>query len=304
MWRAGSFLLVLLAALRGSAQQADLNVVLMQSTFMLEGNSATPGMIWRGTGFVLVRPNPGTAPDATSIGGRAVLVTANHVLKDMVGTTATIYLRTHEAATDRWVERRARFRIRSGNGEPLWKKHPEADIAVMYVRLPFQPEMVISTALLATDDLLKGNRMAPGVELNCLGYPLGFEGPEGFPILRTGVIASYPLVPTKTTKNFLFDFRVFAGNSGGPVYFKQQEMRGSATMCCGAQFIMGLVTDEEIVTTPEGQQETYKGVKVQQLSIGWVVHASLIADAIAMLPSPESADAVNLTAPIEFETQR
>ena len=66
----------------------------------------------------------------------------------------------------------------------------------------------------------------------------------------------------------------------------------------GAQFILGLVTDEDIYTTPAGQKEPYEGIKVQQLSIGWVVYASLIADTINLLPSPEELESKALVVPI------
>jgi hypothetical protein len=41
------------------------------------------------------------------------------------------------------------------------------------------------------------------------------EGPFGFPILRAGRIASYPILPTADTKTILLDFPVLPGNSGG-----------------------------------------------------------------------------------------
>jgi hypothetical protein len=283
-------LLVLLLALPiVSLAQAnpDLNVLLMQSTFMLEGRAVNGTTL--GTGFVLLRPVPHSDPQGASITGTLVLITAAHVFDGMIGDTAMIHLRVHEKTTGDWAEQLASFRIRSTDGRPLWTRHPSADIAVMYVTLPVLPfEQAIPTNLLADDDILKNYRMGPGVQLNCLGYPLGDKGIAGFPILRTGVIASYPLVPTRAGKKFLFDFRVFMGNSGGPVYFKQEETRGSTTFCCGAQFIMGLVTDEELYKTPENQTEPYKGVRVQQLSIGWVVHASLIQDAINLLPTSDA----------------
>jgi hypothetical protein len=270
-------------------QSPDLNVLLMQSTFMLEGRAAAG--VTLGTGFVLLRPLPNTDPKAAMVTGHLVLITAAHVFDGMIGDTATIHLRAKQRTTGEWTEQLATFKIRGADNRPLWTRHPSADIAVMYLSFPVLPfEQPIPTTLLADDNTLVNFRMGPGLQLNCLGYPLGDKGIAGFPILRTGVIASYPLVPTRTSKKFLFDFRVFMGNSGGPVYFKQEETRGSVTFCCGAQFIMGLVTDEELYTTPENQREPYKGVKVQQLSIGWVVHASIIQDTISLLPSPGTPD--------------
>ena len=52
----------------------------------------------------------------------------------------------------------------------------------------------------------------------CLGYPLGLDS-SGFPVLRSGRIASYPVSPSSLAKTFLLDIRVYGGNSGGPVFF-------------------------------------------------------------------------------------
>jgi hypothetical protein len=70
--------------------------------------------------------------------------------------------------------------------------------------------------LLATDELLRKYELHPGDELFCLGYPLFTSADHGFPILRSGKIASYPLVPAKQHKNWLFDFRVFKGKAVDP----------------------------------------------------------------------------------------
>lgn len=293
-------LAVAFVSFAAAQEEPSLSVGLMQSTFKLEGRA--PGnSVTIGTGFILMRPLAGTpAQNGGVITGEMVLVTAAHVFEGMIGDTATIHLRIHDSSQNRWVEVLGQFKIRDSTGAPLWKRNPEADIAVMYVRPPFQPmERVIPTTLLANDDLIQRYGMDPGVELNCLGYPLGDQGIAGFPILRTGVIASYPLVPTRTTKGFLFDFRVFEGNSGGPVYFEQQNLRGSMGTCCGARFLMGLVTDEHLYKTPPGGTEPYAGVKVQQLSIGVVVHASLIAETINLLPSPELPESKPMIIPIQ-----
>ncbi len=292
--------LVLLFAPMGALAQEEpnLSVSLMQSTFMLEGQ--TPTGVTVGTGFLLMRPLAGSPENTGHTTGEFVLITAAHVLQGMTGDTAVIHLRGHDPSHN-WIEVPARFKIRTPGGAPIWKRHPDADIAVMYISLPFNPiETVVPTTLLADDKLLQQYKMGPGVELNCLGYPLGDRGIAGFPILRTGVVASYPLLPTKTTKSFLFDFRVFEGNSGGPVYFEQQDLRGSIGTCCGARFIVGLVTDETVYKTPPGQTEPYAGVRVQQLSIGWVVHASLIAETINLLPSPELPESREMMVPVEL----
>lgn len=173
------------------------------------------------------------------------------------------------------------------NGQPLWKRNPDVDVAVMYIRLSvpiFDKAPTID--LLATDEMLQKYQITPGVELKCLGYPLGDESnTAGFPILRTGDIASYPLLPSAQSKTFLFDFRVFKGNSGGPVYFSQPQFRGGVRFGGRAQFIMGLVIDERVLSEPYGQY---------QLSLGVVVHASLISQTINLLPAPETPEASSM----------
>jgi hypothetical protein len=108
---------------------------------------------------------------------------------------------------------------------PLWTRNPYADVAVMYAKdLPFEKTFKpLSADVLAADKLLSDANIKPGDELRCLGYPLGVASNDaGFPVLRSGRIASYSIVPTDKTKTFLLDLRVFKGNSGGPVFFTER----------------------------------------------------------------------------------
>jgi hypothetical protein len=54
----------------------------------------------------------------------------------------------------------------------------------------------LATDLLATDRELKKFRVHPGDTVAFLGYPHRVEANEaGFPVLRSGAIASFPLIP-------------------------------------------------------------------------------------------------------------
>src|SRR5258707_4287075 len=85
----------------------------------------------------------------------------------------------------------------------------------------------------------------------------------------------------------LLDFRVFKGNSGGPVYFVER-MRPSPKHLgsfMSYHFIVGLVSEEIIFPEQSGgpySQEFHQ----TQLGLAKVVHASLIKQTIEMLPPP------------------
>jgi hypothetical protein len=266
-------------AVSANCQQAsptdDLNVALMQSTFKIVGPGAAAGTSSTGTVFLLGSP----MPNANNL-WKMVLVTANHVFDGIRGDFAELELRRRDA-NGNWTQYPVRIRIRKGT-TPLWTKNPNADVAVAYVRPPVQIfDQVVPVSVLADDKMLSDYKVTPGTELNCLGYPYGLAANDaGFPILRGGLIASYPVLPTAATKTFLFDFRVFGGNSGGPVYFSQPLFRGNASIGPRAQFLVGLVTEQEIANAPQPVP----------LSIGVVVHASVIKRTIEMLPPPESPE--------------
>jgi hypothetical protein len=97
----------------------------------------------------------------------------------------------------------------------------------------------------------------------------------GFPILRSGKIASYPIYPTKNQPTFLYDFEIFGGNSGGPVYMVEcnRSFKGS-THIGKVQFVAGLVSQQHLCAT-------------ERLALSVVVSAPLILETINMLPSPE-----------------
>lgn len=159
----------------------ELNTRLMRSTFKIAGN----GMI--GTVFILGEPMKGESDRAYY-----VLITANHILDKMKGDEAIIFLR--EKIDDSYRKIAYPITIRK-KGEPLWVRHPEVDIAAMYINLPNDidfPSLSIST--LADDKIFEKYEIRPGDELLCLGFPFGREAnPAGFPILRSGRIASYPI---------------------------------------------------------------------------------------------------------------
>jgi hypothetical protein len=119
----------------------------------------------------------------------------------------------------------------------------------------------------------------------CLGFPFGVEANEyGFPILRSGRVASYPLVPTDKNISFLLDFQVYRGNSGGPVYFIESNRNYAGGTHIGKiQFIAGLVSEEfNITETVRALYETKQ--HVYPLALAKIIHASHILKTINQLP--------------------
>jgi S1-C subfamily serine protease len=241
----------------------EVNTGLMLSTFEIEGTNSI------GSGFVLGRP----LADGKTY--RLVLVTAAHVLRDMKGDTVVVHFR--HKVEGKWQALPKPLKIRSGL-VPLWKEHPSADVAAIYIEVPRDvfPNGVISMTTLADDEKIKKFGIHPGDEVMCLGFPVGERvGSGGFPILRSGRIASFPLLPSKTLGTFLLDFAVFPGNSGGPAYFLYAGVRGKLVVFGSELVIMGVVSREQMIANRVA------------LNLAEIVHASLIRETIELLPLPK-----------------
>jgi len=278
-------IVVILVFLGGisSAQSKDtfnINCMMMEATCKILGPGSS------GSGFILGTPDP-----MDSKFSFYTLVTAHHVLKSIQGDRAILVLRKlidREKQNYQRVE--APVQIRK-NGVALWHKHPDVDLAAMFVPLPDgAAPTVVPCSLLLTDKNIKEFELSPGTELFCLGYPFGSEATQlGFAILRSGKIASYPLLPTTLTKTFLFDFTVFPGNSGGPVYlYEKNPFYGGTTHIGAIQGIMGIVTAERNITQ-KIEQLYEKRETVTPLALGEVIHASFIKDLVSKMPLPLEA---------------
>jgi S1-C subfamily serine protease len=190
-----------------------MTVDLMSATVQLE-QPLPKGTKTVATGFLISDPTPDGQP-------RTVLITANHVFEDMPGDQATIGWRV-KGADGSWSYAPQKIAIRAA-GKPLWTRNPSRDVAVITISAP--PEFAraaIPLSWLAGDDALAKNELEPGEEMLTLGFPQGLSSnAAGFPILRSGRVASYPIGPSSSSPTFLLDFQVFPGNSGGPVWLDE-----------------------------------------------------------------------------------
>jgi V8-like Glu-specific endopeptidase len=259
----------------------DLSVELMHATVQLEqplGN----GTRTVGTGFLI----SDTAPDGRP---RTVLVTANHVFRQMPGQVARIGYRVANADGS-WSYSPQPLQIRDTGGHELWTHHPARDVAAIVISAP--PEFAkaaIPKDYLASDDTFTHYNVEAGDELMALGFPRGLAANQaGFPILRSGRIASYPVAPAKIFPTFLLDFSVFPGNSGGPVFMHDDGRRSpddAAQPPQHVEFIAGLLTQQVELNN-------------ERLEIGIVTHAQYIRETINLVDNPAAPVTIAATEPV------
>ena len=256
----------------GASMPAPLTLELIQATVQVE-QPLGDGTRTVGTGFLIDDPTPDGRP-------RVVLVTAYHVFAKMPGPIATIGFRI-ENADGSWRYDPEPLKIRDGAKE-LWTRHPDHDIAVISIDAPPSfAKAAIPEGWLAGDDTFARYQVGPGDEMLALGFPEGLSANSaGFPILRAGKVASFPLGPSDAFPTFLLDFNVFPGNSGGPVYVDEsgRQAPGADDGVPGG-FIAGLLT-----------QQVELGH--QNLSIGIVTDARFVRETLTLLDHPDAVTQV------------
>lgn len=260
----------------------DLSSDLMQATVQVE-QALPDGRHTVGTGFLVSDPAPDGRP-------RTVLVTANHVFAKMPGAMANVGYRVQDK-DGIWRFQPVPIAIRAGGAE-LWTHDPDHDVAVIEVKAPPQfAKAAIPLSWLADGGAYAKYDVGPGDEMMVLGYPEGLSANSaGFPILRSGRVAS-PLDPAAVSPTFLLDFRVFPGNSGGPVFISEAaHQRPGAASAQEVQFIAGILTQQ---VEPNNER----------LEIGIVTDAEFVREALARLDQPATAPATPVAEPATAATR-
>ncbi|WP_297696316.1 serine protease [Phenylobacterium sp.] len=257
----------------------DLAIQLMQATVQVE-QPLGDGTRTVGTGFLISDPTPDGRP-------RTILITANHVLEGMPGAAARIGFR-FQNADGSWSYAPQPVEIRDAKGHELWTHHPSRDVAALAITAPPAfAKAAIPLNYLAGDDTFTHYQVEAGDEMMALGFPRGLAANQaGFPILRAGRVASYPLAPAKIFPTFLLDFSVFPGNSGGPVFMTDQDHRHDPTGVQDPQFIAGLLTQQVELNH-------------ERLEIGIVTHAKFIRETLARLDDPQAPATMVAETPVE-----
>jgi hypothetical protein len=249
----------------------DLSAQLMQATVQLE-QPLGDGTRTVGTGFLISETTPDGKP-------HTILVTANHVFDKMPGANARVGYRIANADGS-WSYTPQPLRIRDGAGHPLWTHHPSRDVAAIAITAPDAfAKAAIPEGYLAADDTFSKYQVGAGDEMMALGFPRGLAAnPAGFPILRAGRVASFPIAPAKIFPTFLLDFAVFPGNSGGPVFMSGPARRSNgdpAQPRPDVEFIAGLLTQQVELNS-------------ERLDIGIVTNAKYIRETLALITNPDA----------------
>jgi V8-like Glu-specific endopeptidase len=255
----------------------DLPATLTQATVQIE-QAQPDGSHIVGTGFLINDPRPDGTP-------RTVLVTANHVLERMSQGEAHIGYRL-QGKDGAWTYDPQPVTIRRGKAE-LWTHHPSRDVAAIVVRAPDAfAKAAIPLAWLAGDDTFTQFGVGQGDEMMVLGYPQGLSANSaGFPILRAGRVAS-PIERAALSPTFLLDFRVFPGNSGGPVFIADTgRRRPGEAQSQDVQFVAGILTQQVEMND-------------QRLEIGIVTEASFVRETIGQLDRGAAKGTADPAAPI------
>lgn len=245
-----------------AAADDDLHTEMMRATVKLVHNSSTA------TGFIL-------APD----GNKFVLVTAGHVLEQTHGDETQVQFHRQQSPGV-YTKELSKLTIRKDD-KPLWTKHPSEDVAALRIVPPSGIDLPrIPVSRLASDESLIANKVHPGDNLACLGYPHRNESSDaGFALLRPGVIASFPLLPTAKTHTFWASANILEGDSGGPVYLARPAGSGETEV----RLILGLTSGQRFLD--EDAKLVYETMKIRhRLGLGLIVHASAIKDTIDRLP--------------------
>lgn len=203
---------------------------------------------------------------------RVVVATAAHVLSQMDDDECELILRCRNAEGC-YSRKVVKIKIREGQRD-LWTAHPDLDVAVMPVELPEDVSVTpIPLELIADESKLINRTIRVGQETWISCFPAKLESNDaGWPILRRGSIATHPLIPLKTNKTILIDYKVFGGDSGAPIAM----IVDNRPLIIGVASSMQQQTDRSTLPFEERVMHT-------PLSLSIVVQSAYLRDTITLM---------------------
>ena len=199
------------------------------NTTQIEATSPTE--CWAGTGFFIQHA------------GRIFLVSNRHVLDDDHTVTYTITVHRHSpAASDVFLSLnntrydidycnpfKISFDTRSG-----YFAHPNAGIDLACIDLTgiANPKDSILVPLSLTKVLnWAQSKLIPSQQVIFVGYPNSIKDQlYNLPVVRTGTIASMPMLDFGGEPTILLDSQIWAGSSGSPVFMSAESDGGTFSL--------------------------------------------------------------------------
>lgn len=206
LYRKTLAVLLMFVGITPAAEQAE---AAMRATVRIsQGNTSGTGWL------VALEAPPDAPPDAPR---KHLLVTAAHVFSNMDSGECTLHFRTADQERG-FVRKEVKLTIRDGQRK-LWTQHPEMDAAVIAIDLPegvdCQP---FPERRIADEKFAEAKKVRVGQDVCVACFPAKVEAnAAGWPILRKGSIATYPLLPLAEAKTIFIDYSHFGGDSGAPV---------------------------------------------------------------------------------------
>jgi len=221
-----------------------------------------------GTAFLVARPGQVESP-------ALILVTAAHVLEEMSEPQCQLILRT-QSADQSYARKEVTIPIRD-NGTPRWKRNADVDVAALEIQLPAD----VTVTPLSFDQLtdaawVADKRLRVGQQVWIPSYPAQLAANDaGWPVLRQGSVASYPLSPVAQVKTMLIDFHSFGGESGAPV------LSAAPDGCHVVGVVLGMHRQTEKVVLPLHELTFHT-----PLGLSIVVQAAFVRETIESLTAP------------------
>jgi hypothetical protein len=157
-------------------------------------------------------------------------------------------------------------------GQALWTGHACHDLAVLPIpdgmsveALPFQS--------LASEGSLRKVHSGDAVRLAVFPERTEANG-AGFPVLRSGSIASYPVIPFERHPVMLVDATAWPGDSGGPV------MHAGLRTPEGAPLVIGVVLGMKNITDTTKESRFVERKTHYPLGLSEVLHAAFARDLV------------------------
>ena len=156
-----------------------------------------------------------------------VMITSNHVLETLGGGPLLLVLRSGRVGS-KVAPLFLLIMPPTEEAKSFYVTHPLHDISAFKLYLPPEVEEIAETKSFVDEDMLN-DQVTPlhtGMEVGFLGYPDVLPGTEGgFPVLRSGRVASYPVEGECSGGRFLINSDVYAGDSGAPVIWIRHARR-------------------------------------------------------------------------------